>query len=153
LAAAGSLIAVGCQAAEPASDGPSELDAYMAQALQVDAFRSAEVDLNGDGRLETVVYATNLERCGTGGCALFVLKRAKGSFELVSRTTITKLPVRLLGTSTNGWRDLAVTVSGGGIMTPYVARLPFDGAAYAINPTVPPAGPLQRVEGTVLIGD
>jgi hypothetical protein len=48
----------------------------------------------------------------------------------------------VLKSSTNGWRDLAVRVRGGGVLPGYLALLPFDGATYAGNPTVPPARPL-----------
>jgi hypothetical protein len=53
--------------------------------------------------------------------------------------TVVNPPIRVLNTTTNGWKDLAVTVSGGGVTRPYEARLRFDGVRYPANPTVPPA--------------
>jgi hypothetical protein len=80
-----------------------------------------------------------------------VLAEGDGAFKLISRTTIVKPPIQVLDTSTNGWRDLAVTVSGGGILKPYVARIPFDGSSYATNPSMPPASPVENVKGQILI--
>jgi hypothetical protein len=48
----------------------------------------------------------------------------------------------------NGWNDLIVFVSGGGIQPGYYAVLPFDGKKYPENPTIEPAMPLrERVKG------
>jgi hypothetical protein len=67
--------------------------------------------------------------------------------------SIVQLPIRLLPTSTRGWRDIGVTVAGGGINPGYMARLRFDGRRYPSNPSVPPAIPMRRTTGKVLIGD
>ena len=67
------------------------------------------------------------------------------------KATITQLPIMLLDTSSRGWRDVSVTVAGGGIPRAYSARLRFDGRQYPSNPTVPPAIPLKRMSGRVLI--
>jgi len=48
------------------------------------------------------------------------------------------LPIRALGSRTNGWRDLAVGVKGGGRGN-YSAVLPFTGVQYAQSATGPPA--------------
>ena len=48
--------------------------------------------------------------------------------------TIVNAPVRLLATRSRGWRDLGVHVAGGGARASD-ARLPFDGTAYAVNPS------------------
>ncbi len=63
--------------------------------------------------------------------------------------SVVQLPVGVLDSKTNGWRDLAVTVAGGGIPAATM-RLPFDGTAYAENATVTPAVPTETI-GTELI--
>jgi hypothetical protein len=74
------------------------------------------------------------------------------SYKVISHTTIVRLPIRALRTRTNGWRDIGVFVQGGGIQPGYEAALPFDGAKYPSNPTVPPARRLSKeVAGEVLI--
>ena len=76
--------------------------------------------------------------CGTGGCTTLILAPRDSGYELVTKITITRRPIRVLDSKTNGWRDLSVIVGGGGI-SPYEAKLPFDGKTYPSNPSMPPA--------------
>ena len=69
-------------------------------------FSSASVDLDGDRVSEIVVYVSGQDWCGTGGCLLLVLKSKATSYEVVGRTSITRLPIRVLASETNAWRDL-----------------------------------------------
>lgn len=111
-------------------------------------------DLNGDGKPETIVYMSSPMTCGSGGCSLLILKSGGKSFNVMGRLTIVQTPIRVLNTSHNGWRDLAVTVRGGGIMPGYEAELRFDGMNYPGNPSVPPAIPLKKkIPGRILIGN
>jgi len=57
----------------------------------------------------------------------------------------------MLRTKSHGWRDIGVMVQGGGIIQEYEAALRFDGRTYPTNPTVPPATPLARTTGKILI--
>jgi hypothetical protein len=81
--------------------------------------------------------------CGSGGCDTFVFAQEGSGLRLVSRTSVTRPPIVVASTTTQGWRDLVVRVSGGGIIPGYDARLQFDGRTYPANPTVPPAEPLK----------
>ena len=63
-------------------------------------------------------------------------------WRVVTRTSVTRTPVGVLTTSTNGWRDLAVSIGGGGAQAGWV-RLTYDGRTYPTNPTAPPATPLD----------
>lgn len=114
-------------------------------------YAKAEVDLDGDGTPEVLAYVGGPMLCGTGGCNLEVLKRDGAGLTRVSEVSVVQLPVGVLDSKTNGWRDLAVTVAGGGLAQS-VMRLPFDGSAYASNPTVPPAVEADSI-GKVLIAD
>lgn len=128
------------------------VDAFIRQTLEVTTYKRANADLNGDGRLEIFVYAT--DSCGhdAGGCDLYVLSPQGTSYRIVMQASgPTQLPIRLLPTSTHGWRDIAVTVAGGGIRRSYMARLRFNGHRYPENPTVPPAIPLKQPTGRLLI--
>jgi hypothetical protein len=111
----------------------------------------AAVDLGGDGKKETLVYLSGQDWCGTGGCPLLVLAREGSSFRVISTTTITRPPIRILPTRSHGWSDLGVTVVGGGIMQAYVAKLPFNGSGYARNPTTAPASRARGPQGSVVI--
>jgi hypothetical protein len=129
---------------------PEPVDAFIRQTLQISTYKRADADLNGDGHLETFVYAT--DSCGSGGCDLSVLSpQGKSYRQVMEASGPTQLPIRLLATSTRGWRDIGVTVAGGGVRRAYMARLQFNGRRYPDNPTVPPAIPLKRPTGKLLI--
>ena len=81
--------------------------------------------------------------CGSGGCTLLIIEHKYGYYRLINKVTIVKLPIWLLGSSTNGRPDIGVWVQGGGMLNGYEALLAFDGKAYPSNPTVPPAQKLE----------
>lgn len=113
---------------------------------------SAFADLNGDGRAEAFVYIFGPRNCGSGGCHRSILTRRGGSWQVVTQTSITWRPIRLLATRSNGWRDVGVFVAGGGILPGYEAVLSFDGRTYPENLSVEPARPaLPGLQGEVLI--
>jgi ketosteroid isomerase-like protein len=101
-------------------------------------YSSAFVDLRDNGNLEAIVYLTDGSWCGSGGCTTLVLAPKDSEYELVTKITITRRPIRVLNSKTNGWHDLSVVVGGGGI-SPYEAKLSFDGKTYPSNPSMPPA--------------
>ena len=107
-------------------------------------YARAYVDLNGDGRDEALVYVMGPYVCGTGGCDLTIYRRRGRGWQDMGSLSIVHLPVRVLNSRHHGWRDLSVFVAGGGIQPGYQARIPFDGRAYASNPSVPPAQPLRN---------
>jgi hypothetical protein len=112
---------------------------------------SAWADLNGDGRPEAFVYLISGAYCGSGGCNLLIFTPAGRSWRAVADMSVTNPPIRLLATASHGWRDIAVTVAGGGARAHQVL-IAFNGRAYPDNPTVPPARALRRpVPGRVLI--
>jgi len=104
------------------------------------------VDLKDDGAQEAIVYLTDDGWCGSGGCTTLVLAPKGSSYELVTKITVTRLPIRVLATKSHGWHDIAVQVQGGGILHAYEAKLSFDGKTYPSNPSIPPA---QRLGGRV----
>ena len=125
--------------------------AFVHRTLGTSTYKRIDTDLNGDGRKESFIYITDPNYCGSGGCTLVILSPVKSGYRVVMHSTVTQLPIRLLTTSSHGWRDIGVTVQGGGITHPYEARLRFDGRRYPSNPTVPPAIPLRRLSGKKLI--
>ncbi len=129
-----------------------QLSAFVSRRFGTSHFRRAEADLNGDGRKEIFVYITDPYYCGSGGCSLVILSPYRHSFRVVMKSTIVKLPIRLLSTSTHGWRDVGVTVQGGGIIGAYEARMRFNGLQYPSNPTLRPAIRLKAPSGKILIG-
>ena len=127
-------------------------------------YTAAFSDLDGDGQPEALIYALAMaddsrtpetikeaNLCGSGGCVLYILSLTPSNYRVITKTTIVKLPVRIMSSISHGWHDLGVQVSGGGITPGYEARLRFDGRSYPSNPSMPPAIPLKHVSGNVLI--
>jgi hypothetical protein len=124
----------------------------QASAAPAASFKSAFVDLKDDGTFEVFVYRNDPFYCGSGGCNLLILAPTSSSYRIVADTTITRPPIRVLTHKTNGWHDISVWVSGGGIIPGYAARLAFNGRSYPSNPSVPPAQPLKgKAAGWILI--
>lgn len=154
-----STISAPQQAAQPSTAEDSLkgfLQGYVKEARLDDdktaRFYFAILDLNGDGRAEALVYLVGRWWCGSGGCPLLVLAADRGSYTVVTRILITRPPIRVLSTTSNGWRDIAVWVQGGGIQHGYEAELRFDGKTYPISPANPPARRLTRkVPGETVI--
>lgn len=132
------LLAVALSGAPQSVSMPQSADAFVRNALDLKRYQSASVDLNDDGVAEVIVFAMDREYCGSGGCTMFVLTPTRNGYRVVTRTTVTRPPVRVLSTSSHGWRDLAVRVSGGGVRRPYDVQLKFDGRSYPSNPSVAP---------------
>src|SRR5579859_3880939 len=101
-------------------------------------YSSAFVDLKDDGTKAVIVYVSGRGWCGTGGCVMLILAPEGASYRVVTKTTITRPPIRVLATKSNGWHDISVVVSGGGISV-HEVELSFDGKTYPSNPSVPPA--------------
>jgi hypothetical protein len=141
--------------ADSVRGGDGGLSSYLKQALHGDAdlqYRAAQADLNRDGINEIIVYVTSPDYCGSGGCTMLVLERAGRSFRTRMKATVTRRPIRLLETRSYGWRDIGVTVGGGGVSLSHLAVMRFDGRRYPSNPTLAPAARLSRTPGTILIG-
>jgi len=127
------------------------LRAQLGEDLQAE-YAAARIDLNADGREELIAYLIGPRICGSGGCDLYVLTPDGDAWRPVMAASVSRLPVRLLPTRSNGWQDLSVAVAGGGL-EPSQARMRFDGDAYPDNPTAPPAEEMEAAEGTILIAE
>jgi hypothetical protein len=109
-------------------------------------------DLNADGIPDAIVYLTGRKWCGSGGCTTLILKQAGHSWQIVTKITLTRRPIRVLEKVSNGWHSIGVWVQGGGIKDGYESELNFDGISYPKNPTVTPARRLNlKSEGVVVI--
>ena len=144
----------GCNKSHPST--PPKLEAALHELLGEQSgpihYFAAKADLDGDQRSEWIVHVAGPMVCGTGGCDSLVLTETDGELSLLTRVSLTRPPIVIAETSTNGWRDLIVHVAGGGILPGHDARLRFDGSTYPSNPTVEPAEPLSHAaEGRVAI--
>jgi hypothetical protein len=112
-----------------------------------------QIDLNGDGLKETLVYLVGQSTCGSGGCTLLVFTSTEAGFELVSKHTVINNPIVVSNQKTKGWRDLIVYQSGGGAQSGYRV-LRFNGKTYPSNPSTAPALPAKTViSGQAVIAD
>jgi hypothetical protein len=138
-------------AAASAPIDPAALKSLRAIAGEDETVRYAatRVDLNGDGRAEVVATLTGRSICGSGGCLAVVLTPAGKGWRTAMRATVSRQPIALLPTRTRGWRDIGISVAGGGARAG-MARMRFDGRRYPGNPTLQPA--LPSGSGRVLIG-
>ena len=75
---------------------------------------------------------------------MVILAPSKSTYRVVTATTITWPPIRVLKRKTNGWHDIGVWVEGGGILPGYEAKLKFNGTKYPSNPSV-----VQRSKGKI----
>lgn len=149
------VLSVGCAAQpDPRAGLDDALIGVMGDMTGPIHYFSGTADLDGDQQPELLVYVAGPMVCGTGGCNTLVFDRRNDELRLVAEISVTRPPIVAADTSTNGWRDLIVHVSGGGIIPGYEARLRFDGETYSANPTVEPAEPVRGgVGGEVVIAE
>ncbi len=157
LATAFALLLASAAGAQPSRD--ESLRAFMAASFAEiregspdAAYVATFVDLNGDGRDEALVQQSAGFFCGSGGCALYIYTPQGASWRQVEELTVGPAPVLLLGTSSNGWRDLAAHVRDGGMDLPYQVRMRFNGNTYGGSPEMR-ARLRRRVDGRILIAD
>jgi len=138
------LYAAACGQAEQASQPDTawiaeEIRALYGRASGEIRYFAGAIDLNNDGRPETIVHVVGPSVCGTGGCNTLVFTGRPPEATLVANVSLTRPPIRASSRSNGGWRNLLVQVSGGGIAAGYEAELRFDGEAYPSNATLAPA--------------
>ena len=108
-------------------------------------------DLDGDGAEEAIVHLATPYFCGSGGCNTIILTPAGPMWRKVGEISVSRTPVTVMESASNGWKDITVAIAGGGGEAG-TALLKFDGEAYPSNPTVPPAETTAQ-SGTVLIAE
>ena len=130
----------------PEKSRDSALETALRRELGSDAFSYAYnfVNLKGAEAREVLVYLPGSDYCGSGGCTSLVLEKHALEYRLISRLSLTRAPIIVSSHRTNGWNDLIVFVSGGGIHGGYYSVLAFDGQKYPENPTTAPATRLRR---------
>lgn len=137
-------------------DDPAALQAYLAKMQDEDkalyeempmvAVAARSVDGGPEHPRLTLVYLATQGWCGTGGCDLLILEAADGGLRELSSMGVSRPPIRMLDTRSNGMPDISVKVCGGGIIECYDARMPFNGVTYPGNPSVAPA---ERIPSSV----
>jgi len=112
-----------------------------------------KVDLNEDGNPEVFVYLVGSPVCGTGGCSAAIFKQVNEEYILLSKFTLVNNPVIINNSKTNGYRDIIMYVSGGGIES-FFAWVKYDGTTYPTNPSVQlKVNPGTKLQGITIIAD
>ncbi len=112
-----------------------------------------KTDLNEDGQSEVIVYLVGTYSCGTGGCTTLIFQSFDSGYRLISDLTLINNPIIVSNKKTNGWHDLNLYVSGGGINSNYHI-VSFDGQEYPSNPSLQPKLPTNStVTGKALISE
>lgn len=105
------------------------------------------IDLNEDKKPETFVYLLGTYVSGSGGSTALIFEDDEDEYKLISKITLVRNPIIVSHSKTNGFRDLIMYVSGGGIK-PFYSQIKFDGSKYPSNPSVQP----QVKSGTIVKG-
>lgn len=104
-----------------------------------DGYDLSFVDLNEDDIMDAIALMKwKSGWVGNGGATMFIFKgRVDDSYQFVSRNTITRKPIYVRNKKNNGWRDLVVYNSGGGVRGANRLMV-FDGKGYPLNPSLQP---------------
>lgn len=111
------------------------------------------IDLNGDRRLETIVYVVGRRTCWRDGCLALIFEQSSDGLQLVNQFSAVQTPIVVLDRKTRGWQDLLFFVSSENT-PPRYTLVRFDGQRYAdppaTQPTIPPG---TRLRGTAILAD
>src|SRR5690606_28459828 len=77
------------------------------------AFRFTSLDLNDDGRLESIVLLDSPQWCQADGCTMLVFRGDDEGALLVTSVPAASEPIRVSTERTGGWRNLIVRAQGG----------------------------------------
>ncbi len=125
---------------------------HMNAGAPLGPYRSAGLDLDGDGRGEAVVLLEGESFCVRTGCTLLILKDGGSGLWPFAQIKRVKLPVVLALTSSRGWRDLLVRTGGGG-MRRMTVKLSFGPNGYPGNASIlKPFLGVAEANGTVVFG-
>lgn len=137
----------------------SRLDEAIAKAYNLEKgkhnirYYFNRVQLNNDMEPETFVYFIGSELCGTGGCSAAIFSCENGEYKLLSKFTLVNNPILITNNFTNGYRDIIMFVSGGGIKESY-RIMKFDGSRYPEDPSIQPkVKPGTKLIGPAIIAD
>ncbi|CAH1544084.1 conserved hypothetical protein [Vibrio rotiferianus] len=149
----GSLTLIGCSSTEGIStdnaDSQASVEVKSADAatiatwidqsvlmpqglsLETDKIRymTGSADLNSDGSAEHFVLLQDRYFCGSGGCAAYMFDN---SGKVINRMLVTRTPVVLADSFSNGWQDFIVWSNGA------YRQMSFNGESYPSNPSLEP---------------
>ncbi|MGR5132571.1 hypothetical protein [Vibrio alfacsensis] len=92
-------------------------------------YMTGSADLNSDGTAEHFVLLQDRYFCGSGGCAAYMFDN---SGKVINRMSVTRTPVVLADSFSNGWQDFIVWSNGA------YRQMSFNGESYPSNPSLEP---------------
>lgn len=98
-------------------------------------YQYSRIDLNGDGLREGLVLF-NLPHshwCGWNGCKMAVFEAGDNRFSLLSETDRIRGPIVVGDSTTKGWGDIGVRMTGMD-QHDYNVLLKYDGTGYPFDP-------------------
>lgn len=90
---------------------------------------SGSADLNSDGNAEHIVLLQDRYFCGSGGCAAYMFDN-EGN--VINRMSVTRTPIVLADSYSNGWQDFIVWSNGS------YRLMSYNGESYPSNPSLEP---------------
>ncbi|EME9800837.1 hypothetical protein WL058_00075 [Vibrio alginolyticus] len=98
-------------------------------SLEQDNLRylSGSADLNSDGKAEYIVLLQDRYFCGSGGCAAYMFDN-EGN--VINRMSVTRTPIVLADSYSNGWQDFIVWSNGS------YRLMSYNGESYPSNPSL-----------------
>jgi hypothetical protein len=131
------LLITGLAHAHAASPDLTSVQAALQKGdaeIKPDHYDIAHTDLNNDGNEDVLALMNGKSSYrGSGGATMFILKGTADGFESLGSIKVVNEPIYARESLSNGFRDLLVTVRGGGAK-PGLSALQFNGMAYPASP-------------------
>lgn len=111
------------------------------------------VDLNDDGNPETIVWLHSAMVGGSSSYTAQIYRKGRGKYRLLWQGTPAWNPVIVSSRKTQGWRNLIMLVTGGGVLPAYWTEMRFNGERYPSDPREGVEVKRSRVAGRAFIAD
>lgn len=108
-------------------------------------------DINGGTNGEVLVYLWGPDFSSIGGDTLLVFNENNGEYSFISKTTTVNTPIIISNSKTNGFNDIIVYVTGGGIKNGFHTVLKNQDGRYPLNPSVQPKVEVDKIHVKRLI--
>jgi hypothetical protein len=108
------------------------------------------IDLDGDGRLETLAVVVGSFACSSGGCTLMLFRDGASGLEVVAENGLFQSPLKVISRRHRGWLDFTMPASLHGAPDGLM-ELRFDGRTYRAVPLATTDGAVAAPPGTVVL--
>ena len=116
-----------------------------------DRYMTFNEDINGGTNNEVLVYIWGPDFSNSCGDTLLVFTEENGNYSFISKTTSVNMPIIISNSKTNGFNDIIVYVTGGGVKNGFYTALKNQEGRYPLNPSVQPKVDLDKIHVKRLI--